>query len=103
MANGRPRGIQSLIEISSRFPSNQSSVRKFRHFIKLQLINEIFQVPIIPVVIPRYKNLNNVTRHLTASKIPIHVLEPIRTEGKTMEDVMKETQHIMQQTIDKVS
>ncbi|KAI6817056.1 1-acylglycerol-3-phosphate O [Hortaea werneckii] len=46
------------------------------------------QVPIVPVVVANYSNVLNVKRKVFRSgTIPVKVLEPIETKGKTKEDV----------------
>ena len=46
------------------------------------------QVPIIPVVVANYSNVLNVKRKIfRQGTIPIRVLEPVQTNGKTKEDV----------------
>ena len=46
------------------------------------------QVPIVPVVVANYSNVLNMKRKIFRSgRIPIKVLQPIETKGKTKEDV----------------
>jgi lysophosphatidate acyltransferase len=46
------------------------------------------QVPIVPIVVANYSNVLNMKRKIfTTGRIPIRVLEPISTKGKTKEDV----------------
>jgi lysophosphatidate acyltransferase len=46
------------------------------------------QVPIVPVVVANYSNVLNVKKKVfTSGIIPIKVLEPVHTKGKTKEDV----------------
>lgn len=46
------------------------------------------QVPIIPIVVANYSNVLNVKRKtFQPGRIPVKVLEPISTKGKTKEDV----------------
>ncbi|KAK3114651.1 1-acylglycerol-3-phosphate O-acyltransferase [Teratosphaeriaceae sp. CCFEE 6253] len=46
------------------------------------------QVPIIPVVVANYSNVLNVKRKVfRQGTIPITILEPVQTKGKTKEDV----------------
>ncbi|KAK4561412.1 1-acylglycerol-3-phosphate O-acyltransferase [Recurvomyces mirabilis] len=46
------------------------------------------QVPIIPVVVANYSNVLNVKRKVfNQGTIPIKILEPVQTKGKTKEDV----------------
>ena len=46
------------------------------------------QVPIIPIVVANYSNVLNVKRRIfRAGHIPIRILEPVSTKGKTKEDV----------------
>jgi lysophosphatidate acyltransferase len=46
------------------------------------------QVPIVPVVVANYSNVLNMKRKIFQSgTIPIQILEPISTKGKTKEDV----------------
>jgi len=46
------------------------------------------QVPIIPVVVANYSNVLNMKRKIfRKGTIPIKVLEPISTKGRTKEDV----------------
>lgn len=46
------------------------------------------QVPIVPVVVANYSNVLNIKRKIfRTGRIPIRVLEPIPTKGKTKEDV----------------
>jgi len=46
------------------------------------------QVPLIPVVVANYSNILNVKRKtFRQGTIPITILEPIETKGKTKEDV----------------
>lgn len=46
------------------------------------------QVPIVPVVVSNYSNVLNVKKKLfQPGAIPIRVLEPVQTKGKTREDV----------------
>lgn len=46
------------------------------------------QVPIVPIVVANYSNVLNVKKKIfRPGKIPISVLEPIPTKGKTKEDV----------------
>merc|ERR1712070_851116 len=50
------------------------------------------QVPIVPVVVANYSNVLNVKRKVFRSgTIPVKVLEPIETKGKTMEELGKLT------------
>jgi lysophosphatidate acyltransferase len=46
------------------------------------------QVPVVPIVVANYSNVLNMKRKIfTTGRIPIRVLEPISTKGKTKEDV----------------
>lgn len=46
------------------------------------------QVPIVPVVVANYSNVLNVKRKIyRPGTIPVRVLEPISTKGKTKDDV----------------
>ncbi|KAK5727342.1 1-acylglycerol-3-phosphate O-acyltransferase [Elasticomyces elasticus] len=46
------------------------------------------QVPIIPVVVANYSNVLNVKRKIfNQGTIPVTILEPVQTKGKTKEDV----------------
>lgn len=46
------------------------------------------QVPIVPVVVANYSNIFNIKQKIfNQGTIPIRVLEPIETKGKTKEDV----------------
>ncbi|KAK5115681.1 hypothetical protein LTR62_000770 [Meristemomyces frigidus] len=46
------------------------------------------QVPIVPVVVANYSNILNVQRKIfRMGTIPIRILEPVATKGKTKEDV----------------
>ena len=46
------------------------------------------QVPIVPIVVANYSNVLNVKRKLfRTGRIPIRILAPVSTKGKTKEDV----------------
>ena len=46
------------------------------------------QVPVVPIVVANYSNVLNVKRKVfRTGRIPIKVLEPVSTKGKTKEDV----------------
>ena len=46
------------------------------------------QVPIVPIVVSNYSNVLNVKKKIfNQGTIPVKVLEPVQTKGKTKEDV----------------
>jgi len=57
------------------------------------------QVPIVPVVVANYSNILDVRKKIyRAGTIPLKVLKPIETKGKTKEDVdalVEETRNVM--------
>lgn len=65
------------------------------------------QVPIVPIVVANYSNVLNVKKKIfQPGIIPIKILEPIPTKGKTKEDVdalLEETRSKMLKTLKEIT